>query len=50
MVLNSCFFLGKHEEAKREKQMEHAPGKMNVPTLWCHPMVQWKLSTQRNIR
>jgi len=30
--------------------MEHAPGKMIMPTLRCHPMVQWKLSAQWNIR
>lgn len=28
--------------------MEHAPGQMIVSALWCHPMVQWKLSTQGN--
>lgn len=39
MVLNSCAFLGEHEEAKREKQMDHTPGKITVPTVWCQPMV-----------
>lgn len=27
MELNSYLFLGKHVEAKREKQVQHAPGK-----------------------
>lgn len=50
MVLNSCAFLGKHEEAKRQKQMDRAPGKNIVPTRWCQPMVEWKFSSQGNIR